>query len=131
MIYSEASMVFSPVSRAQSLVDTVVDQIHQLILNGRLRSGDRLPRESEFVEQLGVSRTVLREALGRLKATGLVTIERGRGMFVNDPGGVVSCARFVRNAMTISPQDLAKFTEFRLILECHAARCGAATASPT
>lgn len=123
-------MVFKPVPRAQSLVDTVVEQVQRLIAEGHLQSGDRLPRESELVEQLGVSRTVLREALSRLEATGLVRIQRGQGMFVNGPEGVTSCARFMRNAMSLSGRDLSQFVEFRQMIESYAARRAADRATP-
>jgi GntR family transcriptional repressor for pyruvate dehydrogenase complex len=123
-------MVFRSVGRPQSLVDTVVNQVQSLIAEGRLGSGDRLPKENELVEKFGVSRTVLREALGRLEATGLVTIQRGRGMFVATPGKVTSCARFIRNAMTLTSKDLAQFVEFRRVIECQATRRAAELATP-
>jgi GntR family transcriptional regulator, transcriptional repressor for pyruvate dehydrogenase complex len=123
-------MVFKPVGRGTSLVDNVVEQVQNLIANGRLGSGDRLPREDELVTQLGVSRTVLREALSRLEATGLVTIQRGRGMFVSDPSGVASCARLLRNAMTLTGRDLAQFMEYRRINAYPAARGAADRARP-
>jgi GntR family transcriptional regulator, transcriptional repressor for pyruvate dehydrogenase complex len=123
-------MVFQPIGRGVSLVDNVVEQVQRLIADGHLASGDRLPKEDELVTQLGVSRTVLREALSRLEATGLVTIQRGRGMFVADPSGVASCARLIRNAMTLSGKDLAQFMEFRRIIECQAARRAAELARP-
>jgi GntR family transcriptional repressor for pyruvate dehydrogenase complex len=123
-------MEFRPVGRGVSLVDTVVDQVQHLIAEGHLESGDRLPKEDELVEQMGVSRTVLREALSRLEATGLVTIQRGRGMFVADASGVASCARLIRNAMTLTGKDLAQFMEFRRIIECQAARRAAELARP-
>jgi len=123
-------MVFKPVGRGASLVDTVVDQVQHLIADGHLESGDRLPKEDELVEQMGVSRTVLREALSRLEATGLVTIQRGRGMFVADASGVASCARLIRNAMTLTGKDLGQFMEFRRIIECQAARRAAELARP-
>lgn len=123
-------MVFKPVGRGGSLVDTVVDQVQRLIADGRLESGDRLPKEDELVRSFGVSRTVLREALGRLKANGLVTIHRGRGMFVAGPGDVAACARLLRNALTLSARDLEQFLEFRRLLECRAARRAAERATP-
>jgi GntR family transcriptional repressor for pyruvate dehydrogenase complex len=123
-------MVFKPVSRRVSLVDTVVDQVQRLIADGHLGVGDRLPREDELVEKLAVSRTVLREALGRLEATGLVTIQRGRGMFVSDPGGVTACARFIRNALLLSSKDLEQYVEFRRIIEIQSARRAAERARP-
>ena len=123
-------MLFKPVARGISLVDTVVDQVQRLIADGHLGAGDRLPRESELVGKLAVSRTVLREALGRLEATGLVTIQRGRGMFVADPGGVTTCAKFIRNAVVLSSKDLEQFVEFRRIIECQSARRAAERARP-
>lgn len=123
-------MVFKSVGHGVSLVDSVVDQVQHLIAVGHLESGDRLPKENELVEQLGVSRTVLREALSRLEATGLVTIQRGRGMFVADASGVASCARLIQNAMTLTGKDLAQFMEFRRIIECQAARRAAELARP-
>lgn len=123
-------MVFKPIGKAASLVDNVVDQVQRLIASGHLSSGDRLPREDELGTKLGVSRTVLREALSRLEATGLVTIQRGKGMFVADPSGAASCARLIRNAMTLTGKDLSQFMEFRRIIECRAARRAAELARP-
>jgi GntR family transcriptional repressor for pyruvate dehydrogenase complex len=123
-------MVFKPVGHGASLVDTVVDQVQHLIAEGQLESGDRLPKEDDLVQKMGVSRTVLREALSRLEATGLVTIQRGRGMFVADASVVASCARLIRNAMTLTAKDLAQFMEFRRIIECQAARRAAELARP-
>lgn len=123
-------MVFKAIGRSASLVDTVVDQVQHLIAEGHLESGDRLPKEDELVTTMGVSRTVLREALSRLEATGLVTIQRGRGMFVADASGVASCAKLIRNAMTLTGKDLGQFMEFRRIIECRAARRAAELARP-
>jgi GntR family transcriptional repressor for pyruvate dehydrogenase complex len=123
-------MVFQAVGRSVSLVDTVVSQVQRLIAEGHLEAGDRLPREDELVEKFGVSRTVLREALGRLEATGLVTIQRGRGMFVAESDDVTRCARFMRNAMTLTSKDLAQFVEFRRVIEIQAARRAAERARP-
>ena len=53
-----------PVAR-QSLVDTVVQRIRTVIEQGHLRAGDRLPTEAELSAQLGVSRTVVREAVNQ------------------------------------------------------------------
>ncbi len=118
-----------PIKR-KSLVDTVAEQIRALIHAGHLGPGDRLPTESELVKQLEVSRTVLREAIGRLEAMGLVTVRGSRGMFVGEVGSVMSCARLVRSAVAISARDLVQFTEFRRAIECDAARCAAERAKP-
>ncbi|MFX7980987.1 GntR family transcriptional regulator, partial [Acinetobacter baumannii] len=49
--------------RTQSLAEVVVDYVKQRIATGALRIGDKLPTESELMEALGVSRTVVREAI--------------------------------------------------------------------
>ena len=119
----------NPVKR-QSLVDRVVERIQAVIQEGRLRPGDRLPTEVELVKDLQVSRTVLREAMGRLEALGLISVQGSRGMFVGEPAGLESCLKIVRNAMSVSPRELIKFTEFRRAIECDAARTAALKATP-
>ncbi len=72
---------YPPIERA-SLPDTVADRLAGRILDGELASGDRLPGERALAERLGVSRIVVREALGRLQARGLVEVRPGVGAFV-------------------------------------------------
>lgn len=58
-------------------------------LRRRVRGGefaDQLPTETQLRDQYGVSRQTVREALGRLRAEGLLTAQRGRGTFVKDTG---------------------------------------------
>lgn len=117
-----------PVKR-KSLVDTVVERLRALITEGHLRSGDRLPTEAELIRQLEVSRTVLREAIGRLEIVGLVSVRGSRGMFVGEPGNLSSCVKMMRSAMAISPRELIQFTEFRRAIECDAVRVAAKRAS--
>lgn len=61
---------------------TVQEEIEQAIEEGKLPAGGKLPTEMELCENFGVSRTVMREALRGLSAKGLISIEKGRGMFV-------------------------------------------------
>jgi GntR family transcriptional repressor for pyruvate dehydrogenase complex len=118
-----------PVKRT-SLVDTVVERLRAVIRDGHLGPGDRLPTEADLIKQLEVSRTVLREAVGRLEAMGLVNVRGPRGMFVGDPGSVLSCVQLVRSAMSVSPRELVRFTEFRRAIECDAVRSAATHATP-
>ena len=117
-----------PIKR-QSLVDTVVERIRGVIAE-HFGPGQRLPTEAEWGEQLQVSRTVIREAVGRLEAMGLVTVRGSRGMFVGDTGSLLNCVRLVRSAMTISPRELLRFTEFRRAIECDSVRQAAERAGP-
>jgi len=73
------------VSGAVSLVDRVAEVISEEITSGRLSPGDRLPTEVQLVKQLGVSRTVVREAVSRLRNAGLVEPRQGAGVFVLEP----------------------------------------------
>jgi GntR family transcriptional regulator, transcriptional repressor for pyruvate dehydrogenase complex len=63
----------------------VVDRLQGLILGKKLAPGSKLPPERQLCQQLGVSRTVLREAIKHLSAVGLVEEITGRGTFVSRP----------------------------------------------
>lgn len=67
------------------LADRVADLLGEEIRSGRLVAGDKMPTEVELVKQLGVSRTVVREALSRLRSAGLVEPRQGLGVFVTAP----------------------------------------------
>lgn len=105
-----------------SLVSSVVDRLRNYIEVKKLTAGDRLPTESVLLDQLQISRSVLREAVSRLEMIGLVSVRRGQGMFVGDPDTLSSCVNLVRSAMTMCPRDLTQYLEFRSALECWTAR---------
>jgi DNA-binding FadR family transcriptional regulator len=68
--------------------DHVLDLAHELehaILAGEYQAGDRLPSERDLSERWGVSRSVVREALGRLASLGLVQSKHGSGTRVAAP----------------------------------------------
>ncbi len=65
------------------LYEQVVEQIRDRVLSGELEDGDQLPTERELTEQLGVSRTVVREAMKALRQEGLVEVRPGRGTFIS------------------------------------------------
>jgi GntR family transcriptional regulator, transcriptional repressor for pyruvate dehydrogenase complex len=64
------------------LYQAVADQIAELIRTEEYRPGDRLPNERELVRQLGVSRSVVREAMIALEIGGLVEVRSGSGIYV-------------------------------------------------
>lgn len=114
----------------QSAVEQVVQRITTVIRERKLKAGERLPGEYDLVEQLQVSRPVLREALARLQSLGLVEIQRGRGTFVGDASSLANCVRLLRSAVTISPQELLSYTELRTAIEVQAVRQAAERATP-
>jgi GntR family transcriptional repressor for pyruvate dehydrogenase complex len=121
-------MTFEPILQT-SLVDRVVEQIRGVINQGHYSAGDRLPTEFELSEKLQVSRSVLREAVGRLETLGVLEVRRGRGMFVADRASLAGCVNLLRSAMTISPKDLRQFAELRRGMEMQAARLAAQRAT--
>lgn len=71
--------MFTKVEREATLADVVSKQIQGMIVERQLMPNDRLPAERDLAEQLGVSRTVVREAVRSLTAKGLLEVVRGRG----------------------------------------------------
>jgi len=66
----------------QSLYEQIVQQMQDMILSGSLSPGDKFPPERLMAEQLGVSRTVVREAFKTLEHRGLVKVLTGDGTYV-------------------------------------------------
>src|SRR4051794_29044423 len=73
-----AHSVYSPVP-VRNAFEVTVERLAQSIRLGVLAGGDRLPPERELADTLGVSRVTLREAIGALRAAGLIESRRGRG----------------------------------------------------
>lgn len=71
-----------PLEARQSLTHECVRQLTAQITSGRLVPGARLPTEQEMITAMGVSRTVVREAVAALRAEGLVETRQGVGAFV-------------------------------------------------
>ena len=120
----------SPSVRRRSLVDEVVEKLSVLIEEGGLSAGSRLPTEGQLVQDLGVSRNALREAIRRLETVGLISVRHGQGMYVGDRNGLSGCTKLFRSAMSMSGKDLTDLAELRCIIECNAARRAAEIASP-
>ncbi len=68
-----------------SLTDRATEALTRLVASGKYRAGARLPTELELAARFGVSRTVVREAVARLKPAGLVESRQGSGLFVREP----------------------------------------------
>ena len=74
--------LLTPLQPSRSLTEDLVRRLGAQIRSGSLKPGVRLPTEQMLVEALGVSRTVVREAVAALKADGLVITRQGVGAFV-------------------------------------------------
>ncbi len=71
--------------RSPSLTDQAKAHIKEQILNDAYTDG-RIPSESDLANELGVSRTTIRDALSRLEIEGVVFRKQGSGTYVNQPG---------------------------------------------
>jgi len=109
----------SPRRRPRSLALDVVDALGDRMRGGTLAPGDKLPTESEIMGEFGVSRTVVREALSKLQASGLVQTRHGVGTFVL---GSSSATPFRINAEQLETlNDVIAVLELRMGLEVEAA----------
>nr|WP_242697859.1 FadR/GntR family transcriptional regulator [Bordetella holmesii] len=101
--------------------DQLYGQIFEQITSGRLSVGDKLPSEHEICERFGVSRPVVREALLRLRADGLITAHQGLGTFVShQPAPRLKTFPDVQNVSAY-----LRAQEVRVALEGDAARLAA------
>lgn len=115
-------------SAPTTLAQTVVAGLKSRILDGSLGPGTKLPSEAELIEEYGVSRTVIREAVTRLRAEGLVETFQGRGSFVL---AMPEPTSFTVEASAIRTQaDVLAMIDFRLGVESEAAYLAAANGSP-
>jgi len=71
-----------PVAQAVGTVDQLYRRLAELIEQGQFAEGSRLPAEGDLAEQFGVSRYLVREALGRLRIAGVIVSRKGSGSFV-------------------------------------------------
>ncbi len=117
---TSADLTFVP-GRRQRLSDQLYGQILQHIVSGRLREGDRLPPEKGICEMFGVSRPIVREALMRLRADGLVQARQGAGTFVMRR----PAARLTNFARTTDIAGYLRCLELRLPVEGAAAKLAA------
>lgn len=109
--------------------EIVAAKITELISSTGLHPDDRLPTENELGERLGVSRTVVREAIKLLVATGAVYTRRGSGLYVANKTSSFH-AMILSSLMPFEPGDIISLYEFRITLETSAARLAAERITP-
>jgi GntR family transcriptional repressor for pyruvate dehydrogenase complex len=112
------------------LWEDIVTQILQLMSDGNLTAGRRLPSERELASQLGVSRPSVREAMRQLELMGVIESRQGSGAFVkevSDADLVQPLALLLRGRKHL----LRDILETRKVIEPHLARLAAEKASST
>ena len=105
--------------RSSNLAEKVLARLSAEIRGGRLAPGDRLPTEQELTSTMGVSRTVVREAVAALRADGLVVTRRGSGAYFAD-NPTASPFR-IAAAQLGRLRDVLDVMELRLAVEVEAA----------
>ncbi len=99
-----------------TLVDQVEDKLLDYIEKEDLKPGDPIPNEKNLSEALGVGRSVLREALSRIRMMGLVETRTKRGMILSEPSLFRGLKKVV-NPKILSEKSIFNLLNFRIILE--------------
>ncbi|MFI5192670.1 MAG: FadR/GntR family transcriptional regulator [Chitinophagales bacterium] len=99
-----------------SLVDRVEMNLIELFNDKNLKAGDSIPKEMELVEALQVSRTVIREALLRLRMMGMIESKKKKGAVITNPD-LVSILQKSMNPRILDDNTLREIFEMRLSLE--------------
>lgn len=100
----------------QSLVDKAETSILDLFSENKYRVGDVIPKEMELAAQLGVSRTVVREAVSRLRMRGLLETRRKRGTIITNPDVMGLLAKNLYPGI-LDNATLRDIFELRMVLE--------------
>jgi GntR family transcriptional regulator, transcriptional repressor for pyruvate dehydrogenase complex len=119
--------VLSSKLKVNNLTDQISDALVARIAAGRMAPGSRLPTEQELCVEFGVSRTVVREAISRLKSEGLVETRQGAGAFVAQ--NKLGIPFRIPPDSIDSLEATLEILELRLAVESEAAALAAARAS--
>ena len=106
---------FKTIERS-SLVDRVEANLIELLKQKKLKVGDSIPTELELTEKLNVSRTVIREALMRLRMMGLIESKKKKGSVITSPDLFGNMDKSM-NPHILSDETLREIFEIRLVLE--------------
>ncbi|NJC20991.1 GntR family transcriptional repressor for pyruvate dehydrogenase complex [Arthrobacter pigmenti] len=111
-----------------TLAASLVESLRRRIVDGTIPSGEKLPSESLLIAEFGVSRTVVREAISRLHAEGLVYTRRGSGSFALTPPASDESAGGMRRPRTL--EERRALLAFRIGFESEAAALAAVHCTP-
>jgi len=113
-----------------ALTDEAILRIKEMIVSGELRPGDRLPREADLAETLGLSRNSLREAVRALALINILDVRQGDGTYVTslDPELLLDAMTFVVDFHR--DDSVLEFLRVRRILEPAAAAMAALVVNP-
>jgi GntR family transcriptional repressor for pyruvate dehydrogenase complex len=104
---------------ARALSDTVAQQLLAQIEKGAFPRGGKLPTEAVLAQAFGVSRTVIREAISRLKNEGVVEPRQGSGVFIAAHGGIRPLR--IDYAEAVEPGSVRQILALRRAIEAEVA----------
>lgn len=94
----------------------VIDYVSQMIADGQLKIGDRLPTERQIAETLSIGRNSTREALRMLEHVGMISCKRGSGNYLTDNVSR-SVSEMVHMMLLLGQTDRAEICSFRRNME--------------
>ena len=103
----------------------IAHRLEQLILDGDYKPGQKIPSERQLTEKLGVSRSLVREALKELHGRGIIKTQHGKGSFVSDILPVVADESVLMHLFQDHSRTLYDLLEVREQLEGQAAKLAA------
>jgi DNA-binding FadR family transcriptional regulator len=109
-------VLFEPALRQEKKYIEIIQIFKNKIISGELKPGDKLPTEVELMEQLGMSRTPIREAIKILEALGIIEIKRGEGMFLRKKTSTLNFNPLIM-ALILQSGDIQGLIEFRQYFE--------------
>ncbi|MBL8700831.1 MAG: FadR family transcriptional regulator [Alphaproteobacteria bacterium] len=124
---ADKPLQLQPLRPQRKLAEEAVTRISEAIRDGQLAPGARLPTEASLMRAMGVSRTVVREAVAALRAEGLVETRQGAGAFVAADDSRVPFR--IEMAGPRALEEVLEVMELRLAVEVEAAALAAARAS--
>ncbi|RDU25278.1 FadR/GntR family transcriptional regulator [Anaerosacchariphilus polymeriproducens] len=110
--------------KKSSSSEQIIDYILKKIEDQEWKSGDRLPSEREFAQQLGVSRIPLREAICALSTMGILSVKQGGGTFIEEYNPEYLGKNF-KTYTLLSKSLIDEIFEARIILEAEVAKLAA------
>ncbi|SAL72972.1 GntR family transcriptional regulator [Caballeronia choica] len=103
----------------RALSDTVAQQLQKQIEKGSFAKSGKLPTEAVLAQEFGVSRTVIREAISRLKNEGMVEPKQGSGVFVVERAGIRPLR--IDYAEAVEPGSVVQILALRRAIEAEVA----------
>jgi DNA-binding FadR family transcriptional regulator len=109
---------FDKIKRMPRMPELIANKIEDQIIRGKLKQGETLPSEAELMQQFGVGKYTIREALRMLETVGLVRVQQGsrKGPVITRPTSAF-VSDFLRKALYVGQVSGRFITQFRLALE--------------